>query len=102
MPRAATELAKEWRTDGPCGGWRPCSRWRTGNTHCWSRARRVIQPSDGIVGIGSGGGHAIAAAQFCSAHSTLDAATIVRTSLTIAAGIDIYTNTNIVVEELEC
>ena len=35
-------------------------------------------------------------------HSTLDAATIVRTSLTIAAGIDIYTNTNIVVEELEC
>jgi ATP-dependent HslUV protease subunit HslV len=62
----------------------------------------VIQPSDGIIGIGSGGSYAVAAARALVAHSSLTAAEIVRTSLSIAASIDIYTNTNIVVEELAC
>jgi ATP-dependent HslUV protease, peptidase subunit HslV len=62
----------------------------------------VIQPTDGIVGIGSGGAYATAAARALVKHSGLDAAQIVRTSLEIAAGIDIYTNENIVVEQLEC
>ena len=60
----------------------------------------VIQPTDGIVGIGSGGNYAIAAARALKQHSDLSAAEIVRESLTVAAGIDIYTNTNITVEEL--
>ena len=62
----------------------------------------VIQPTDGVLGIGSGGSYAVAAARALLAHSTLGAAEIVRTALEIAAGIDVYTNTNIVVEELAC
>ena len=62
----------------------------------------VIQPSDGVVGIGSGGDYAVAAARALIAHSKLSAAEIVREGLQIASGIDIYTNENIAVEELEC
>jgi len=61
----------------------------------------VIQPTDGIIGIGSGGTYAVAAARALIAHSNLDAVGIVRTALEIAAGIDIYTNDKILVEELE-
>ena len=62
----------------------------------------VIQPTDGVLGIGSGGNYAVAAARALLAHSQLSASQIVREALTIAAGIDIYTNTNINVEELPC
>ena len=62
----------------------------------------VIQPTDGVLGIGSGGNYAVAAARALMAYSELDAAEIVRAALEIAAGIDIYTNTNIAGEELEC
>ncbi len=103
VPRAATELAKEWRTD------RALRRLEAlltvtdaKHTLLVSGTGDVIQPSDGIIGIGSGGNLAIAAARGLVAHSDLDAVEIVRTSLQIAAGIDIYTNENIVVEQLEC
>jgi ATP-dependent HslUV protease subunit HslV len=102
VPRAATELAKEWRTD------RALRRLEalltvadSKHTLLVSGTGDVIQPTDGIVGIGSGGNYAVAAARALVAHSPLDAVTIVRTSLEIAAGIDIYTNNNILVEELE-
>jgi ATP-dependent HslUV protease subunit HslV len=102
MPRAATELAKDWRTD------RALRRLEallavadSKHTLLVSGTGDVIQPTDGIMGIGSGGNYAIAAARALKAHSTLNAAEIVRTALEIAGGIDIYTNTNIVVEELE-
>ena len=62
----------------------------------------VIQPTDGIIGIGSGGNYAVAAARALRAHSQLTASEIVREALLIAADIDIYTNKNIVVEELPC
>ena len=62
----------------------------------------VIQPSDGILGIGSGGNYAIAAARALSKNTDLSASEIVCKSLEIAGEIDIYTNSNIVVEELEC
>ena len=52
----------------------------------------VVQPSDGVMGIGSGGNFAVAAARALVAHSNLSAVEIVRTSLEIAAGIDVYTN----------
>jgi ATP-dependent HslUV protease subunit HslV len=103
IPRAATELAKEWRTD------RALRRLEALLTVADSRftllvsgTGDVIQPSDGIVGIGSGGNYAIAAARALVAHSTLSAGEIVRQALHIAGEIDIYTNTNIVVEELPC
>ena len=60
----------------------------------------VIQPTDGILGIGSGGNYALAAARALIAHSNLSAAEIVRTALEIAADICVYTNRNIVIEEL--
>lgn len=103
VPRAATELAKEWRTD------RALRRLEALLTVADARftllvsgTGDVIQPTDGIVGIGSGGNFAIAAARALVAHSELSAAEIVRQALTIAAEIDIYTNTNIAVEELAC
>ncbi len=62
----------------------------------------VLQPADGIIGIGSGGNFAVAAARALLAHSSLSAVEIVRKSLEIAAGIDVYTNNNIAVEEMAC
>lgn len=103
VPRAATELAKEWRTD------RALRRLEAllividhRHTLLLTGNGDVIQPTDGIVGIGSGGNYAIAAARALVRHSLLGAAEIVRQSLEIAASIDIYTNTNIQVEELPC
>ena len=60
----------------------------------------VIQPTDGILGIGSGGNYALSAARALVAHSDLSAAEIVRKSLEIAADICVYSNRNIVIEEL--
>lgn len=103
IPRAATELAKEWRTD------RALRRLEAlllavdaRHTLLVSGTGDVIQPTDGIIGIGSGGNFAMAAARALVAHSNLSAADIVRRSLEIAAEIDIYTNTNIAVEDLAC
>ena len=60
----------------------------------------VVQPTDGILGIGSGGAFATAAARGLVRHSSLSAGEIVRESLLIASGIDVYTNETIMVEEL--
>jgi len=103
VPRAATELAKEWRTD------RVLRRLEAlmavvdpEHTLLVSGNGDVIQPTDGILGIGSGGNYAVAAARALVGHSGLSAAGIVRQALEIAADIDVYTNRNIVVEELPC
>jgi ATP-dependent HslUV protease subunit HslV len=102
VPRAATELAKEWRTD------RALRRLEAmlivvdpKTTLLLSGNGDVIVPTDGILAIGSGGNFAMAAAKALAVHSSLSAADIVRESLKIAAEIDIYTNTNIVLEELD-
>jgi ATP-dependent HslUV protease subunit HslV len=101
--RAAIELAKEWRTD------RVLRRLEAmlavvdaEHTLLVTGNGDVIQPTDGVLGIGSGGSYALAAARALLAHSDLGAAAIVRRALEIAAEIDVYTNTNIVVEELSC
>jgi len=60
----------------------------------------VLEPEDGLIGIGSGGGYALAAARALMAVDGLDAEEIARRSLKIAAGICVYTNENIVVETL--
>ena len=62
----------------------------------------VIQPNDGIAGIGSGGAYAVSAARALIRHSKLSSKKIVEESLNIAAEIDIYTNHAIQVEELAC
>ena len=60
----------------------------------------MIQPTDGVLAIGSGGPYALAAAKALTAHSKLSAAEIVRTALDIAGDICIYTNRNIDVVEV--
>jgi len=101
VPRAATELAKDWRMD------RNLRRLEAmmvvlDKEHLLllSGTGDVIQPSDGVAGIGSGGPYAAAAARALLAHSSLTAAQIVRAALEIAADLCIYTNRNIEVEEL--
>lgn len=103
VPRAATELAKQWRTD------RMLRRLEAllivvdaEHTLLLTGNGDVIQPTDGIVAVGSGGDYALAAARALVKHADLSAREIVQKSLEIASEIDIYTNTNIVVEELPC
>jgi ATP-dependent HslUV protease subunit HslV len=103
IPRAATELAKEWRTDRAL---RRLEAMMTvvdaKHTLLVTGNGDVVQPSDGVLGIGSGGSFAVAAARALVAHSNLSAVEIVRASLEIAADIDVYTNNNIIVEEMAC
>ncbi|HEY5315509.1 MAG TPA: HslU--HslV peptidase proteolytic subunit, partial [Pirellulales bacterium] len=72
------------------------------NTLLISGTGDVIQPTDGVLGIGSGGNYAVAAARALLAHSTLSAPEIVRKSLEIASGIDVFTNQHITVEDMAC
>ena len=103
LPRAATELAKQWRTDRALRRLEALLIAADSRTSLLiSGTGDVILPTDGILGIGSGGNYAIASARALKAHSTLGASEIVKQSLTIAGELDIYTNTNIVVEELTC
>lgn len=100
--RAATELAKLWRTDKMLRQLEALLTVTDGkHTLLVSGTGDVIQPTDGIVGIGSGGNYAIAAARALMKHSELSAAEIAKEALLIAGGIDIYTNTNIVVESIK-
>lgn len=99
--RAATELAKDWRTD------RALRRLEAmlvvmdrDHLLLLSGTGDVIQPTDHVIGIGSGGGYALAAARALMAHSGLAAEQIVRASLETAADLCIYTNRNISVEVL--
>ena len=99
--RAAIELAKEWRTD------RVLRRLEAmlavadkSASLIVSGAGDVIEPSDGIIGIGSGGAYAAAAAKALLQHSQLPAREIVEAALKITGEICIYTNNQIVVEEL--
>jgi ATP-dependent HslUV protease subunit HslV len=101
VPRAATELAKDWRMD------RSLRRLEAmlvalDRDHLLvvSGTGDVIQPTEGVAAIGSGGPYALAAARALIAHSTLGAADVVRSSLEIAADLCIYTNRTIEVEEL--
>lgn len=102
VPRAAIELAKEWRTD------RMLRRLEAmvvvadrENVLLVSGGGDVIAPSDGIAATGSGGPYAQAAARALIAHSSLSAREIVQASLEIAGDMCIYTNKNIIVETLE-
>jgi len=101
VPRAAVELAKDWRTD------RSMRRLEAmmiaadkENLLLVSGTGDVIQPNDGIVGIGSGGSYALAAARALVTHSKLSAKEIVKAALDIAGELCIYTNRNIIVEEV--
>jgi ATP-dependent HslUV protease subunit HslV len=100
LPRAAVELAKDWRSD------RVLRRLEAllivadkDNGFVISGTGEIIEPDDGILAIGSGGSYALAAARALANNTELSAAEIVKASLNIAGEICIYTNTNIVVLE---
>ena len=101
LPRAAVELAKDWRSD------RVLRRLEAllvvaDKQHGFviSGTGDIIEPDDGILAIGSGGSYALSAARALIEHSSLTAPDIVRKGLEIAADICIYTNRNITVLEL--
>ena len=101
LARAAVELAKDWRTD------RVLRRLEAllavaDREHSFiiSGTGEVIEPDDGLIGIGSGGPFALSAARALVAHADLDAKTIAAEAMRIAADICIYTNAQISVEVL--
>jgi ATP-dependent HslUV protease subunit HslV len=100
--RAVIELAKEWRMD------RALRRLEAmlavadrGTSLMASGAGDVIEPTDGVIGIGSGGAFAAAAAKALLAHTQMTAREIVEAALRIAGEICIYTNANVRVETIE-
>ena len=101
ITRAAVELAKDWRTD------RILRRLEAllivadqEHTFLISGTGDVIEPDDEVTAVGSGGPYALAAARSLIRHSNLDARTIVEESMRITADICIYTNNQIMIEEL--
>lgn len=102
LTRAAVELAKDWRTD------RVLRRLEAllavadmDRSFLISGTGDVVEPEDGILAIGSGGPYALAAARALMDHSSLTPTEIVDKAMRIAGGIDIYTNHEIVIEELK-
>ncbi|MFT3755104.1 MAG: ATP-dependent protease subunit HslV [Pseudoxanthomonas sp.] len=99
--RAAVELAKEWRTERRYGKLEALLAVADKDTSLViSGTGDVIEPEDGIIAIGSGGSYALSAARALVAHTQLDAKTIATEAIGIAGDICIYTNRNVVVEEL--
>jgi ATP-dependent HslUV protease subunit HslV len=99
--RAAIELAKDWRTDRVLRRLESLLAAVDRETSLIiSGSGDVIEPSDGIVGVGSGGAYATAAARALLRHSNLPAEQIVREALRITAEICIYTNDRLTVETL--
>ncbi|MBI2857211.1 MAG: ATP-dependent protease subunit HslV [Chloroflexi bacterium] len=96
LRKAAVELAKEWRTDRVL---RRLDAWLVTadrqNVLVLSGEGDVIEPDDDVVGIGSGGSYAQAAALGLLRHSNLGAADVARIAMEIAASLCIYTNTQI-------
>jgi ATP-dependent HslUV protease subunit HslV len=101
LSRAAVELAKDWRAD------RVLRRLEAllavadrDHSFIVSGTGDLIEPDDGLIGIGSGGPYALAAARALVARADLDAESIVTEAMRIAAGICIYTNDHVTVETL--
>jgi len=101
LSRAAVELAKDWRTD------RVLRRLEAllavadrEHTFIVSGTGDVIEPDDGLIGIGSGGPYALAAARALVTHSDLDAKAIATEAMRVAASICVFTNDHVTVEVL--
>jgi len=101
LQRAAVELGKEWRTDKYLRHLEALLIVADENTSLViSGGGDVIEPDDGVVAIGSGGAYATAAARAMLRHTDLSAKEIAVEAMRIAGEIDIYTNSNLVIEEL--
>ncbi|MEM6492228.1 MAG: ATP-dependent protease subunit HslV, partial [Pseudomonadota bacterium] len=102
LTRACVEMAKDWRTDRYLRRLEAMmavadadvSLVLTGNGD-------VLEPEDGLIGVGSGGSYALAAARALTAETELDAEAIARRAMAVAADICIYTNQDITVERID-
>jgi len=101
LTRACVELAKDWRTD------RFLRRLEAmmavadrENSLVLTGTGDVLEPEDGLIGIGSGGNYALAAARALLDRNDMDAEAIARKAMEIAAGICIYTNSSVTLESL--
>jgi ATP-dependent HslUV protease subunit HslV len=101
LTRACVELAKDWRTDRYLRRLEAMMAVADADVSLiMSGTGDVLEPEDGIIGIGSGGGYALAAARALIGEDRLDAEDIARRAMAIAASICIYTNDNITIEKL--
>ncbi len=101
LTRACVELAKDWRPDRYLRRLEAMMAVADRSVSLLlSGTGDVLEPEDGLIGIGSGGSFALAAARALADIDGLDAEAIARKAMTIAAGICIYTNDNIVIESL--
>jgi ATP-dependent HslUV protease subunit HslV len=101
LERASVELAKDWRTD------RALRRLEAmlvvvdkASMFLLSGTGDLIEPDEDVIGIGSGGPYALAAAKALARHTELDARTIAENAMSVAASICIYTNGTLAIEEL--
>ena len=101
LERSAVELAKDWRTD------RALRRLEAmlvvvdkSSMFLLSGTGDLIEPDEGVIGIGSGGPYALASAKALARHTDLDARAIAEHAMNVAASICIYTNGTLAIEEL--
>ena len=100
LPRAAVELAKDWRSDKYLRRLEALMAVADkGNSFIISGTGDVLEPEDGIIGIGSGGNFALAAAKVLI-ESDLKAEEIARKAIKIASDICVFTNNNVTVEKV--
>lgn len=101
LKRAAVELAKDWRRDKVLRQLEAMLIAMDNETLLViSGSGEVIEPDDGVIAIGSGGNYALAAAKALIQNTELSPGEVVRKSLEIASSICVFTNSNIIVEEL--
>jgi ATP-dependent HslUV protease subunit HslV len=101
LPRACVELAKDWRTDRYLRRLEAMMAVADKTTSLvLTGTGDVLEPEDGLIGIGSGGSFALAAARALVAATDLPAEAVARQAMKIAAGICIYTNDSVILETL--
>ena len=101
LTRACVEMSKDWRTDRYLRRLEAMMAVADKNgSLVLTGTGDVLEPEDGLIGIGSGGNYALAAARALLDRDDMDAEAIARRAMEIAAGICVYTNTTITIESL--
>ena len=101
LPRAAVELAKDWRTDKYLRRLEALMAVADKeNSYIISGTGDVLEPEDGIIGIGSGGNYALAAAKVLMETNLSSAEEVARKAIKIASDICVFTNNNVTVEKI--
>jgi ATP-dependent HslUV protease subunit HslV len=101
LTRACVELAKDWRTDRYLRRLEAMMAVADKNVSLvLTGTGDVLEPEDGLIGIGSGGNFALAAARALIDRDDMEAEAIARKAMEIAAGICVYTNSSVVIETL--